>query len=284
MNKPKLSIKEWTDLILAVCKALGKAAMPHGSTLEQLAAGKMVAEGVLVTAIGSSRARALVDRQEGPTLSKNDTRRIVKELAAVAPGATIAEKATWARDVGSQAFANPTRFAEVLAYVEERVAAHEAAGGTLDVTPTPPEPESTLKEEATLKGGDGTYKPESNLWLLPAVNPTNGKRFTVDQLGIAGEFQDEVGLAPVLIAREVDGKAMLVPKRFKLANSGAFRNRDTDGSFRVTDPGTSGYYHNGRLKLRDAKAVNSGSRFLTFDVYGQQIFSKLIIDRNRRQE
>jgi hypothetical protein len=121
----KLSFVEWTNLVMSVVASLGEDAV----------------KGVIRRAIGPERADKLIEDKKGPALSKDDNRAIIRELYAVVPGATRDDKIAWAIEIGRKAFDTDERFADVLAYVRDRVAADEAAGGTIDnPPPKPPEP------------------------------------------------------------------------------------------------------------------------------------------------
>lgn len=139
------------------------------------------------------------------------------------------------------------------------------------LTPEPeqkPDPEPEPENEPVNKGGDGLYKPEGNLWLLPSRNSTNGRPMRAPDLGRAGEFSDPAG------------ERLL--KWFRLANqAGHSSNAPTDGRPIIDH---ANLYHGDRLKMRDAKATYDGTWFLAWDKYGQRLFAKQIINRGVRQE
>ena len=133
------------------------------------------------------------------------------------------------------------------------------------VEPTPePQPEPQPEPEPVNHGGDGLYKPESQLWLLPQRHP-NGQQMQARMLGRAGEYRDEAGTQLV--------KHFIVGGRNGPRSSG--------GPYNIPD---GEGMHNYRVKLRDAKATASGNWFLAWDINNNLIYKMQIIDRNVRQE
>ena len=257
MNRPEnpdLTRAEWINLITAVVLEIGEEN----------------AKGILRRAIGEERANLLIEKQEGPRLSKDDNRAIVKELYTYIPGETREEKTAWSIRLGKQVFGDAERFSEILNYVEHRVTEHEEAGGTIDKMPPKPAPAPNPPKEQINRGGDGLYKPSSNLWLLPQRHPTNGSWFRGKHLGKAGEFRDREGTQLVKWFRWPD-------------KIGPMKNKPINGKAIITYHHAD-IYHNNRIKIRGAKAKHSGSWFLAWDMHGQRVFEKRIIDRNVRQE
>jgi hypothetical protein len=111
MTAVKLTRAEWIALALALIADLGRD----------------VVEGVILAAIGEERGRVLIDKQEGPALSKQDNRRIIQELYKVAPGTKLDDKLTWAISIGQRAFPDAARFAQITAYVYARVSPADLA-------------------------------------------------------------------------------------------------------------------------------------------------------------
>lgn len=112
MNSPatvKLTRAEWTSIILSVVMDIG---VENART-------------ILRKALGTERADDLIERQEGPRLSREDNRAIIRELYPYAPGDTRGQKIQWAMDHGLKAFGDTDRFSEILAYVEDRVARYD---------------------------------------------------------------------------------------------------------------------------------------------------------------
>lgn len=143
-------------------------------------------------------------------------------------------------------------------------------------TPVPeptPEPVPDAPEQPINRGGDGLYKPEANLWLLPSKHPTNGQRFLAEHLGTAGEFRDENGTELV--------------KYFKWPGGvGAISDQPMDGAHPAIgiNPDDGSMYFSAQIKCRSAKANATGNWFIARDIYNQLIFKKQIQDRNVRQE
>ena len=127
-----------------------------------------------------------------------------------------------------------------------------------------PTPEPQPEPEPINHGGDGLYKPESQLWLLPRYHP-NGQQMQCRMLGRAGEYRDEAGTQLV--------KYFIVGGRNGPRSSG--------GPYNIPD---GEGMHNYRVKLRDAKATASGNWFLAWDINNNLIYKMQIIDRNVRQE
>ena len=127
-----------------------------------------------------------------------------------------------------------------------------------------PTPEPQPEPEPINHGGDGLYKPESQLWLLPQRHP-NGQQMQARMLGRAGEYRDEAGTQLV--------KHFIVGGRNGPRSSG--------GPYNIPD---GEGMHNYRVKLRDAKATASGNWFLAWDINNNLIYKMQIIDRNVRQE
>ncbi len=125
------------------------------------------------------------------------------------------------------------------------------------------------------KGGDGLYKPESNLWLLQAKNPTNGKALKASDIGACGEYADQAGTKRL--------KWFVWP-----ADCGALSRKAMDGMNTVASRNAGkeypSLYHGGRVKCRGAKAMASGSWFVARDIHGQVVARKQIRDRSARQE
>jgi hypothetical protein len=135
----------------------------------------------------------------------------------------------------------------------------------------------------TNKGGHGLYKPwdyhapdkpgNSNLWLLPARNPTNGAPMRPSQLGVVGQY--------------LDAECTMMIGTFRWPSGvGAMSDKPTNGSHTPSymDDSREGWYHGDRIKIRGAKADRDGVTFGAFDVFGQLLFKKTIIERNVRQE
>jgi len=121
--------------------------------------------------------------------------------------------------------------------------------GKKDPEPVPePVP---VPDEPVNKGGDGLYKPESRLWLLP--------------LGIRAPQVMEAGEEFVNYFR-VGGHAE------PFANG---HNTFAD------DPG---FYHNNRLKLRGTLASGDGVRFFVLGWDGQVLAEMVVEERDVRQE
>ena len=121
-NRPptiKLTRAEWTNIITAIVLEIGEGN----------------AKTVLINALGEERANLLIEKREGPRITKPDTHRIVQELYPFIPGETRTEKENWLIQFGRNSFGNDERFMEVLAYIRHRVGEFEAAGGTLDQFP-----------------------------------------------------------------------------------------------------------------------------------------------------
>ena len=127
-----------------------------------------------------------------------------------------------------------------------------------------PTPEPQPEPEPINHGGDGLYKPESQLWLLPQRHP-NGQQMQARMLGRAGEYRNEAGTQLV--------KHFIVGGRNGPRSSG--------GPYNIPD---GEGMHNYRVKLRDAKATASGNWFLAWDINNNLIYKMQIIDRNVRQE
>lgn len=107
----KLTRAEWIALVMVLIADLGQGTV----------------ENVILTALGEERGRVLINKQEGPALSKQDNRRIVQELYQVAPGVDLDSKITWAIQIGQRAFPDAARFAEILAYIYARVSPADLA-------------------------------------------------------------------------------------------------------------------------------------------------------------
>lgn len=116
MKTTKLTKAEWTSLIMAVVGELGVD--PVRAAVER--------------ALGKERTDALADRKERIAVSKEDTRRIVRELYPVIPGVDRDAKIDWVLGIMITAFPDAVRRKEIVAYAMDRVASYEAAGGTLD--------------------------------------------------------------------------------------------------------------------------------------------------------
>ena len=114
----KLEEKEWVSLINCLVAAIGYDKAYRAA----------------VDSLGYDRVRDFLGGKR-PRLSKNDTRRIIKELWNASPGTTREQKVEWAIGVAMRAFPSHDRFHEVLDYVERRIAEHEAIGWTLDSPP-----------------------------------------------------------------------------------------------------------------------------------------------------
>ena len=187
----KLTLPEWTSLITALVLEIGETN----------------ARQIMVNALGEARATKLIEDRAGPALSKQDNHALVRELYTFIPSATRADKITWLIAKGRTAFATDARFAEVVAFVRDRVEAFEAAGGTLEtnvdpVTPPapPPPPESdipagtqflhtnvsgwavTAKLEASVSGGQ-IRMPYDKARAWPAVDGCNANPWAIIQIG-----------------------------------------------------------------------------------------------------
>jgi len=127
-----------------------------------------------------------------------------------------------------------------------------------------PQPEPQPEPEPINHGGDGLYKPESQLWLLPRYHP-NGQQMQCRMLGRAGEYRDEAGTQLVKYFR-------VGSRQGPVSSGGPYNIPDGEGM------------HNYRVKLRDAKATASGNWFLAWDINNNLIYKMQIIDRNVRQE
>ena len=251
----KLSVAEWTSIVLAVVQDIGRDK----------------SEFILANAIGEERTKALINR-EGVRITKDDTRQIVAHLYPHIPGLTRHEKKQYVIDRGREVFADDDRFLEVLAFVRQRIEEYEDAGGTINEYPEPDQP----KGARVNRGGDGLYKPSSNLWLLPARNPHNGQPIFADHIGRAGEFKDR------------DGTQMV--KHFVFPNKTAVAGRVINFQNKAPDPHNVNHYHPaavppvGRLKCRGARATNDGNWFIAWDIHGQRVFEKHIQEAGVRQE
>jgi hypothetical protein len=131
-----------------------------------------------------------------------------------------------------------------------------------DPRPTEPEiPDAPAEPgEPVNKGGDGLYKPESRLWLLPAG-------IKAPDVGICGEAMPDGDI-----------------RYFRLGNDSGQRADGNQKPGNIDD-----YYHPpsialGRLKMRDAKASRDGARFLCFGTGGGLLAEMIVKDRDVRQE
>jgi len=118
-----------------------------------------------------------------------------------------------------------------------------------------PVPEPVPEPEPVNKGGDGLYKPESRLWLLPS--------------GIRAPM--------VYQAYEVAGD---IRRYLRLGeNTGPHATGD---QWPVID--NPAYYHNDRLKMRDAKVTRDGARLEAIDRTGKVLAAMTVEQRDVRQE
>jgi len=121
----KLTMTEWTNLVMSVVQSLGEERVKD----------------ILRRALGVEAADLLIEKKSGPKLTKEDNRRIIRELYNdPLTGPTRDAKIAWAMQIGRRAFESDERFSEVLKFVNARVAEDEAAGGTIDNPPPKPEP------------------------------------------------------------------------------------------------------------------------------------------------
>ena len=130
----------------------------------------------------------------------------------------------------------------------------------LDDYPSTPMPAEPADPDTPVvkpnKGGDGLYKPESRLWLLP-------RGIRAPQVFKAFESIDDGGSERYL---RIGG------------HEGERANGTQSGG---DDPG---YYHAGRLKLRDAKVTRDGARLIAIDAAGRIIAEMTVQQREVRQE
>lgn len=111
------------------------------------------------------------------------------------------------------------------------------------------------EEPVVNKGGDGLYKPETRLWLLPE-GPS------APQINVAGEYKPGGELV----------KHLRIGK-----DNGAL----ADGKQVPTD--NAEFYHNGRVVLRNAVVSANGNSLLAWTRNGQK-FKMTVINRGVRQE
>jgi len=120
-------------------------------------------------------------------------------------------------------------------------------------------------EKAKIKhGGDGLYKPESGLWLLP-------RGIKAQHVKEIAEYRDAVCKQRVRYCRwprNVGGNAGNA--EIKPGIQPDYNNRDL--------------YHNFRLKARSAKVSANGHTLGCWGRNGKLLAKKTIIDRNTRQE
>jgi hypothetical protein len=116
-----------------------------------------------------------------------------------------------------------------------------------------PEPE---KPPVNKGGGDGLYKPETRLWLLPAPSPR------APQIRFAAEYRP--------------GGALV--KHLRIGTNDGAR---ADGKQTPTDK--ADFYHNGRLVFRDAVVSANGNSLIAWTHSGKK-YQITIQDRLVRQE
>jgi hypothetical protein len=97
------------------------------------------------------------------------------------------------------------------------------------------------------KGGDGLYKPSTDLWLLPPKNPKNGQPLRMEHI------------------------------------SKVIASNDKEGNNKIKDLNMTGY-HTDNIKVRGAKVKQNGYWLLGFDIYNQKILEKQVTDWQIRQE
>jgi len=135
-----------------------------------------------------------------------------------------------------------------------------------DVPPTPPvaDPAPEPEPEKVNKGGQGLYKPESNLYLCePQVQPW--------MVQYAGETSKTNW--PWYPADFV--------KFFRMGSASGPR---MDGTTGVIDFPAGEGRHAGKLKFREAKVTKSGNTIVIVSWDGALLQMKTIQDRNVRQE
>ncbi len=134
-----------------------------------------------------------------------------------------------------------------------------------DYPPTPTEPTQPVDPDTPVvkpnKGGDGLYKPESRLWLLP-------RGIRAPAIFKAFESIDDGGSERYLRIGEHTGP---------LANGAEYPVADHLAYYHPQDAA-------GSLKLRDAKVTRDGARLIAIDGTGRIIAEMVVQQRDVRQE
>lgn len=116
-------------------------------------------------------------------------------------------------------------------------------------------PAPTPETPKVNKGGDGLYKPETRLWLLP-LGPK------AKDINVAGEYRP--------------GGALV-----KYLRIGIDAGARADGKQTPTD--RADFYHNNRVVLRDSVVSANGNSLMAWTRAGRK-YKMTVIDRNVRQE
>lgn len=146
----KLTVEEWTALAIEASKTI---------PMDDIRTA-------FIAAFGEERGLGYFINHDGDAWTQRDTWAFVKAIAPHIPGDTEDIQIDWLMNHAAPCFATPARFAEVVAFVKDRVLSFKASGGSLDAyVETPGDPPPPVLEIVT--GGD---IPPGTIWLYPNVS------------------------------------------------------------------------------------------------------------------
>jgi hypothetical protein len=117
----KLTEDEWLALAMAVVLDIGEQPVRD----------------VLMDVLGGERYDRLVLQKQSTRTTKEENHALIRGIYPHIPGKDRTAKERYLIELGRRIFKSDARFAEVLAYINHRVAAFEDAGGTIEHFPQP---------------------------------------------------------------------------------------------------------------------------------------------------
>lgn len=121
----KLTVEEWTALAIEASKTI---------PMDDIRTA-------FIAAFGEERGLGYFVQHDGDAWTQRDTWAFVKAIAPHIPGDTEDIQIDWLMDHAAPCFATSARFAEVVAFVKDRVLSFKASGGSLDAyVETPGDP------------------------------------------------------------------------------------------------------------------------------------------------
>lgn len=151
----KLTEQEWIALVMAVILDIGEQPVRD----------------VVMDVLGGERFDRLVNQKQSTPTTKQENHAIIQGLYPLIPGKDRTAKELWIIELGRRVFLDDERFLEVLAYVKNRVASFEDAGGTIEYFPEPPQVQHVVDLIGVWHGGvrmaGASLDPEYELVVSP---------------------------------------------------------------------------------------------------------------------